>query len=650
MRIGQLRIKFIWGAAKVITARWRFGLFGFYEHAKGYHNSGLVFSVRGLLILGLILAVMAYVAGATALYFWLDRRPHNYVTYTDTLLLPVRMEVVREKRGQGYIDEGIDDLKAQRWSEAEMKLRIGLSRYPQAVRARLALAEFYTVAQRRPQALKLLGEGLQVSPDYPGRRYLQTYFSMAGQGEEYDLILAACERYLAGGVKLEPKEEHWLRQQKINVLLTQKQGAAALAELAGRPEDAIYNEQRVLAWIELGRLPEAIDFLAAWRRQPGAGAQVLRLQVRAFREAGRLDEMEAALTELRALTPTDYTPYAYTIIQRAMAGKQAEAEAALSDYFLRFGANARSMQPLAQPLAEIGAVSLLEQYIVKLGEQGHDQRSALLLLVQAHLKNADWPAAAAALNRVRALGSAPASAASGMELIETLVAVVSNPAEGPQVKLLDYINRQPFPMKGYRTLIEPLVRAQRYEVALEVITRAERVYPGNATLATLRTETQTALAARQAAMVGEGPDAPGSFLAESDFMARLDAAMAAERWAEAAAALRDVQLAKPGWLAGRQADFYARQMRLSQEMSEPLEMLLAARLLLDGSLARAQTVVDFATTLHAQGEVNDAQMLLRELLRKMPSHTLSRRLLEDWQKKPEPAVPAAEAAPVESGS
>ncbi|MBP6507674.1 MAG: hypothetical protein KA257_08930, partial [Opitutaceae bacterium] len=76
---GQLRIKFIWGATKVIQARWHFGLFGFYEHAKGYRDSGLVISVRGLLVLGLCLAMLGYVGAATTLYLWLDHKGHNYV-------------------------------------------------------------------------------------------------------------------------------------------------------------------------------------------------------------------------------------------------------------------------------------------------------------------------------------------------------------------------------------------------------------------------------------------------------------------------------------------------------------------------------------------------------------------------------------------
>ncbi len=652
LKIGLLRIKFIWGAAKVIQARWWFGLWGFYEHAKGYRNSGLVISVRGLLIWSLLLAVMAYVAAGTALYLWLDRKPHNYVTYTDALLFPVRQQQVNEKRGQGYLDEGIDDLKSQRWSDAEMKLRIGLHRYPNAIRARLALAEFYLATHRRTQALNLLSEGLEFASTYPGRRYLTAYFTQSSLGEDYQRIITAADRFLNGKAGLEPKERSWLLQQKISALLAEKQGEAALAILGSLPAESTLNEQRVLALLQLGRVADAEKFLADWRKTEGGTAQILRLQVRTWREAGKSAEMESALEALRLLGPGDPAAYAYGIVQRSMIGDAAGAQAALDDYFLRFGAQARSMLSLAQPLAEIGAVDLMERFIAKLAEQGHDRRPALLLLAQAHLKRGEWQAAAATIERIKALGGVSAGQApGGMDLMEILVAVVSNPAEGPQVQLLDYLNRQAFPLRNFRTIIEALLQAKRYEVALAVANCAERFYPANPALAAYRGQTQQALDHQQQATVTAASGAPGtpaagSILKEKDFFPRVDEAMREQRWADAAAALRDVQVAKPGWLEAKQADVWARQMLVAEKMSEPLEMVLAAKLLVSGPVAQAQRVVDFATTLHAEKETADAILLLREVLRKIPNHGLARRLLEEWEKRPEIILksgPATEA-------
>lgn len=658
MNIGSRRIKFIWGAGKVVQAHWWFGLFGFYEHMKGYQRSGLVFSVRGLLTLALILAALGYVGSATALFLWLDRAPHNYVTYTDTLLWPLRRDAIREKRGQAYIDDGIADLKAQRWAQAEMKLRVGLLRLPTALRARLALAEFYVATQRLPLGLKVLEEGIDVATEYPGRRYLNSYFTLALQGEDYARVLAVTDRYLQPAAALPEKEQKWLQQQKMLLLLAEGEAAAVMRLLEDAPADPFFDEQRVLALLALGRPAEAVQFLADWRERAGATGQILRLQVRAFRETGQLDEMEAALVALRRQTPTDPAPYAYGIVQRAMAGQTEAAAAALDDYFLRFGANARSLQPVAQPLADIGAVDLLQTFIQRLAEQGHDQRAALLMLAQAQLKRGQWAAAGATVVRIRTLGaSARTPPPPGLDLIDLLAQVAGNPAEGPQVQLLDHVNRQMFPLKGYRMIIEILQQAKRHGVALEVAGRADRLYPGHPSLQGLRAAIDDALAAEAAQVAAQAPvvgaDDKGPVLTEKGFFGRVDAAMGEGRWLDAHADVRAVQLAKPGWLDRRQVDVLTRQMRIARELRELPEMALAARLLQDGGVARAQLVVDYATSLQEQGATSDAVLLLKEILRRIPNHALARRLIEQWQKKPDPVLPpkpVAEDENVEPGA
>jgi tetratricopeptide (TPR) repeat protein len=276
-----------------------------------------------------------------------------------------------------------------------------------------------------------------------------------------------------------------------------------------------------------------------------------------------------------------------------------------------------------------------------------------LLLAQAQLKNGEWAAATATINRVRALGeSGVPGQTTGLELIALLATVAGNPAEGPQVQLLDYVSRQAYPLRGYRMIIETLLQAQRLQVALEVAIRAERYYAGNASLMALKAEAQAALAeaATRAvkATVASAGEAPNSLLTETGFFNRVDEAISTGRWGEAQAAVRDVQLAKPGWLGKRQADLLIRQMRIARELRESLDMILAARLLQDGTLARAQLVVDFATELQAGGVTEDAVLLLREVLRKLPNHALARRLIETWQKKPE-APPTAGTAAVETG-
>jgi hypothetical protein len=84
-----------------------------------------------------------------------------------------------------------------------------------------------------------------------------------------------------------------------------------------------------------------------------------------------------------------------------------------------------------------------------------------------------------------------------------------------------------------------------------------------------------------------------------------------------------------------------RQIRVAHELRESLDLVLAARLLQDGTVPRAQLLIEYATALHAEGATGDAVLLLREVLRRIPNYALARRLLEEWQRKlqPEPVPP-----------
>lgn len=178
------------------------------------------------------------------------------------------------------------------------------------------------------------------------------------------------------------------------------------------------------------------------------------------------------------------------------------------------------------------------------------------------------------------------------------------------------------------------MRAQRYEAALEVIARAERLYPKNRALDDFKAKASAVLAERQAQQVKPEVNLAVPVFVEETFFNRVDEAIAAKQWTEAATMIRDVQQARPTWLKSREADVLGRQMRVARGSQSLLEMSLAARMMLDGTLARSQLVVDYASELRNQGDTEPAVLLLREVLRKMPTHALARRLLDEWTAPP----------------
>jgi len=485
--------------------------------------------------------------------------------------------------------------------------------------------------------MKVLEQGMDAVNNYPGRRYLTDYFTIALQGEDYGSVLTVCERYLdEPRVEVPAKEQEWLRQQKLNALIGDGRPEEAYALLAEAPENELYNEQRVLGLLAMKKNTDAVAYLTKWRQGAGGTPQILRLQVRAFRETGDYDQMNAMLAELYELEPTDPRTSAYAVIQQELAGLNDQARASLEKYFLRFGAYDKNLTLVAYPLAEIGEVLLLKVVIERANEQGFDRRPYLLLLAGAQLKMGDWRGALLSTNQLAAMGSEGRTpqVAGGLELATLLAEAATNPAEGPQVALLKHTEQGFYAFRDYRMIVDTMVRAERYEAALEMIARSERRYPRNQALAKYKTEAMAVLAEREEARPTAGPRVAVPVFVESAFFSRLDEAARDGRWSEATALIRDIRQARPSWLKSREEDVLSRQMRVAHGGQAVLEMTLVARLLLDGSLARSQIVVDFAEELNRSGDTADAVRLLKEVIRKSPNHALAQRLIVEWTTKP----------------
>ena len=633
MALRNTRLKFIWGASDKVIARWRFGIWGFYERKAGYPDSGLAISVRGILVLSLLLTLIEYTVAASGIYFWLDRKEHNRVTYVDAFLLPIRWDEIREKRGQAYLDEGMADLKNQLWGQGMMKLRIGLARYPQALKPRLTLAQIYQYSQRHELAMRVLEEGLDAVTEYPGRSYLQSYFQLSVQGEDYAAILTVCDRYLAFAGDLPEAEGLWLLQQKVAALMKAKRSDEALALLNEAPDSRMFKEQRVLLMLDLGETDQALGYLEKWAAIAGETEQILRLQVRANRDGKNIEAMNEGLMKLRTLKPADPRSLAYAVVQQQLAGETETAHASLEDFFFRFSGFPAYMKMISAPLAEIGAVELLRECLVRSEEQGYEMYPLLMYMAQAQITASDWSGALATtrrLDKMRNPDQKNTTAEGAIQRLSFLAQIALNPAEGLQVQLLQSIENRPFAFTTYRRLADTLLRAKRYETVLEVIARAEQKYPQNHGLDPIKKEATDVLNALAAAKPkGILFEERVEFI-EDEFFAKLDTLMSEQDWEGAGEWARKMQQARPSWMKARETDILLKQIAIAHETSAVLEMTLAARLLLDGSLQRSQLLVDYALELAGRGEKDDALRVMNEVSRKSPNHALSRRYIKEW--------------------
>ncbi len=626
------KIKFVWGSSDAIKGEWRLGLVGEYVRDTVSGAKGWAISVRGVLRWLAALALAAYLVGVSALYFWLDRKAYNTVTYTDTLLLPIRWDDIREKVGLAMIQEGLDDMKAQRWAEAHMKLRIGLARAPQDRRARIELAKFYLGTNQRDQAMKILMDGLAYG--YPGRVYMDVLLPAALAGEDYQLVIEIADRF----VDADTPGRHLLIARKLSALLglEQNEEALRLAEQEDREGRSAIREARATALLNLGRHEEAIAYLQLWESESVTKPMPLRrLQARAFRELGRFSEMEEALRLLRVENPTDPNTLVFAVSQNFQAGRTQEAGGAMDEFMLRFGARGRNLMLLAGELEQIGAVKLLERCVEEAKAHGFVTREFLMALTAGKLRAGDWSEAARLASQLEPdpKRSRPVELFV-IDYLKRLSAATTTTDAGVQSGVVAMFQGRHLPIKSYREATETLLRAGRLDTAKQVLDFGLRNYPNSMRLAKLQSEITTLVAEREATKVREEPKAAPRGPGEAEFFQRIDTQVAAGEWSAILRGVREIRVAKPDWLADREGDLLDLQIRASARTGDAVEMVGTVRQFLNGSRQRADRVLALASELRPEDSAN-ADRLLQEVLRRTPDYPPALRLQRAWRPEAE---------------
>lgn len=626
-------MKIVWGNPAGVVEQWWFGLWGFHRRDTQRGRVDLILSGRGLLLWLAGALVAAYVGAATIWYNVQTSRRYSFVTYTDALLLPLRRAEIREAQGRALIEEGLEDLDNKRWSDAAMKLRSGLERAPHHWRARLALAQFNVMINQRAKGLQLLGEDLAYG--YPGREYLGYFFKLCGTGEDYELIIKVCDRFQTAA----QADRSWLLQSRLQALLDSGRAAEVLKLTASEDGTAgdVQREARVLGLIQLNRGPEAARILAEWRRRPDARpGQVLPLEVRVARLTGRWDDMARAQAELQRLAPNEPKNYLGSVIENLAAGREAEAERALQDYFFRFGSSPQNLLLMATELMKTRSLPLLRLCVEEAAAHGFADLRFRFLLAQRQMELGDLTGARATLAALEPmLPQASLADTSIYQWLRGTVAAALLPDAGLQSGIAEQFRGRMMPASLYRQTAETLLAAGRTETAARILDYAKITYPDNAVLGGLRERAAALLEAERKRAVAAVPAAaPAKAINANEFFGQLEAAAHRDRWSEAGQRVRDLRLAQPDWLPSRETDVMEWEMRIAARTSDLPALIGTARLFLNGDARRADRALRLAVELRGEGTRDMAATLLREVLARSPGFKPALKLKAAWQPPP----------------
>lgn len=658
--------RLVWGNPPVPAGRWHGGLVNLkvvpaLGAATGtsaaerlwhdYRRHRLHLSVRGLLLWFAAFALGCYLAGvAVVLHRLRTGNPHNRVAYLD-LVVPTRWRELDRLRGQALAGQGRALLADGRFREGFPLLRLGLARNPSDHATRLDLARVYVSLRLAPRARKLLLEGL--AHGYPGREFLDYAFGLAAEADDAsaraDLARRARERFdaLPAGDR-SAEEALWLdaNAAKAFVAAGRPEEALALAENGYPEQHPFRREITVLRLLETGRAVDAAALAARWAAEAPRSDEALRLLVRACREAGDSDGMDAALARLRALAPQHPGALLYAMTQHQLAGRAEAAGAALEELLFRHGADSSLYPAAAAVSVELRRTDFLDRLESELRDRGLSPGPVTLARLRLAATRLDWPrvlAHAAALRAGPAAG-AEASAPDGMAAVERLARACLDGASGVQADLVDHLAAHPGPARLYASFVEALLAAGRAETADRVLALAEGPFPDSDQLAALRPRVGAALAAAEPSdrdLPERAGPAPASV---EELLARCDECIRSNDTEGALALLATARRARPDWLAAAEPRLEAFELPLRARGDDPLRL----RLLVRSDLARDPRAPDRLLALarrmdaEAPGLRANAVLLVKEILRVAPAHAAALDQLAVWEPRSGDALAGAD--------
>jgi hypothetical protein len=580
-----------------------------------YHRR-LLLALAGLALAGWLVAV-------SALFFWLDRLPHNQVGWFD-LAAPWRWSGLRAKRGDTAILAAFDNLRERDYTTAFYNLRAGLARSPGNVEGRLMLARL--LAGYEPaRAVSLLEEGLPFAGQDP--KLVSALLGLYGAWQIQTHGLEVVERQLRAS-PLPPEIRQLLERARVGLLLQVGRFPEATAAFASIVPPATPTAQAEVAALQVelllrtGQPAEAkviSDRLTATSAAtPGIWRQAADVAV----AAGDAEALLSALRHLKAQAPD--RPGAYLLAFQSWHRLQRTSyrDAAEQEYYRLFRANDGAMQALAAlavnlDLPDVVARAQAVATAARLSPFAFQVHRTELALRQGDI----GAATRQLLNWENNVDTLKGMQRFHPEFIKRLTRAAFAGTPDQVIFLVAHLTaaRGQAPLPVYVLAATVLEKAGNPTGAAEVVRAGLLVYPQSDPLLASQIHLAAVLAAAPA--TGSQPERAATALillpaGAGEARQQLDELLAKDSLVAARDFVRAIRERKPGWLPLIETELAVREVELAYLTLDQIASRTAARAWLDRYRSEAEILklVSVVQRLAERGRRDEARLLMDEIV------------------------------------
>lgn len=350
-----------------------------------------------------LLAVMAYMSGVTALYFFYKHnRGFEDVRYTQMIVWPFKRAEIRKEMGEYFIAQAKEKMEAGDFLQALHFLRNGLARSPANIEARRILAEFYELGMRRPDmAADLLEDGLRFAGNDPD--YMRNMMGVLLRNQLDSRVQEIAEKELQtrpdlpeaeppgpDGPSAAQKERRYLQTAAFSAAQAyyyrgnydRAEELLEVYELRGTHDGIFLNA--MVHW-QRGRRDAAISLLRAGLEKYPESEQYYVQLARFYREEGDLDEA-MRYSVLRSLNnPLNAIPRIELLYGYHEKGNTEREKAEIEALIRQFPNDEKTLLLLANFAAETGQPDLARRIYGFALQKNLDISGFALLVIEAEI-------------------------------------------------------------------------------------------------------------------------------------------------------------------------------------------------------------------------------------------------------------------------